>query len=125
MHADESMGDLDDKIKEDLAFRTEWAGKCTFGFKLSSVVPNVPKIKEYADRISPSYSYGWISAIFTWEAQLGNPMAPPSLSFRPWTIDDSTGGLQQLARPMRPMHPPEKTVRNRKMSIVEQQAAKP
>jgi integrase len=45
-HADESMGDLYDKIKEDLAFRKEWAEKCGFGFKLPSVVPNVPKIEE-------------------------------------------------------------------------------
>jgi hypothetical protein len=40
------MGDLYDKIKEDLAFRKEWAEKCGFGFKLPSVVPNVPKIEE-------------------------------------------------------------------------------
>ena len=41
-HADESMGDLYDKIKEDVAFRKEWAEKCGFGFNLPSVVPNVP-----------------------------------------------------------------------------------
>ena len=45
-HADESMGDLYDKIKEDVEFRKEWAEKCGFGFKLPSVVPNVPKIEE-------------------------------------------------------------------------------
>jgi integrase len=45
-HADESMSDLYDKIKEDVAFRREWAEKCGFGFKLSSVVPNVPKTEE-------------------------------------------------------------------------------
>ena len=45
-HADESMGDLYDKIKEDVEFRKEWAEKCEFGFKLPSVVPNVPKMEE-------------------------------------------------------------------------------
>ena len=45
-HADESMSDLYDKIKEDLGFRREWAEKAGFGFKLLSVVPNVPKIEE-------------------------------------------------------------------------------
>jgi integrase len=45
-HADEGMGDLYDKIKEDGAFRREWAERCGFGFKLPSVVPNVPKIEE-------------------------------------------------------------------------------
>jgi integrase len=45
-HANESMSDLYDKIKEDLAFRREWAEKCGFGFKLPSVVPNVPKMEE-------------------------------------------------------------------------------
>jgi len=43
-HADETMGDLYDKIKEDVEFRKEWAEKCGFGFELPSVVPNVPKI---------------------------------------------------------------------------------
>jgi hypothetical protein len=43
-HADESMSDLYDKIKEDVAFRREWEERCSFGFELSSVVPNVPKI---------------------------------------------------------------------------------
>jgi integrase len=42
-HADESMSDLYDKIKEDVEFRRKWAEKCGFGFKLPSVVPNVPK----------------------------------------------------------------------------------
>jgi len=45
-HADESMSDLYDKIKEDVEFRREWAEKCGFGFRLPSVVPNVPKIEE-------------------------------------------------------------------------------
>ena len=42
-HADETMGDLYDKIKEDVEFRKLWAEKCGFGFELPSVVPNVPK----------------------------------------------------------------------------------
>jgi integrase len=42
-HSDETMGDLDDKIKEDAAFRKMWAEKCGFGFELPSVVPMVPK----------------------------------------------------------------------------------
>jgi hypothetical protein len=33
-HADESMSDLYDKIKEDVAFRGEWAEGCGFGFNL-------------------------------------------------------------------------------------------
>lgn len=45
-HADESMSDLYDKIKEDVEFRRKWAKKCGFGFELSSVVPNVPKMEE-------------------------------------------------------------------------------
>jgi integrase len=45
-HTDESMSALYDKIKEDVAFRREWAEKCGFGFELPSVVPNVPKIEE-------------------------------------------------------------------------------
>ncbi|MGA7525467.1 MAG: hypothetical protein WBW84_23670 [Acidobacteriaceae bacterium] len=45
-HADESMSDLYDKIKEDMEFRREWSEKCGFGFNLPSVVPNVPKITE-------------------------------------------------------------------------------
>ena len=45
-HADESMSDLYDKIKEDVEFRSKWAEKCGFGFELSSVVPNVPKMEE-------------------------------------------------------------------------------
>lgn len=45
-HADESMGDLYDKIKEDVAFRREWAERVGFGFTLPSVVPNVPKSEE-------------------------------------------------------------------------------
>jgi hypothetical protein len=45
-HADESMSDLYDKIKEDVEFRRIWAEKCGFGFELPSVVPNAPKIEE-------------------------------------------------------------------------------
>jgi integrase len=45
-HADESMSDLYDKIKEDDAFRLEWAEKCGLGFELASVVPNVPKTEQ-------------------------------------------------------------------------------
>jgi len=41
--AGESMSDLYDKIKEDVAFRKKWAEQCGFGFELPSVVPNVPK----------------------------------------------------------------------------------
>ena len=47
-HADETKGDLYDKIKEDVGFRKEWAQKCGFGFDLPSVVPNVPKKEERA-----------------------------------------------------------------------------
>jgi hypothetical protein len=39
------MGDLSDKIKEDVEFRKERAEKFEFGFKLPSVVPSVPKMK--------------------------------------------------------------------------------
>jgi integrase len=42
-HASESMTDLYDKIKDDVAFRRMWAEKCGIGFDLPSVVPNVPK----------------------------------------------------------------------------------
>jgi len=45
-HADESMSDLYDKIKEDVKFRREWDEKTGFGFELPSVVPNVPKMEE-------------------------------------------------------------------------------
>ncbi len=45
-HADESMSDLYDKIKEDVELRRKWAEKCGFGFELPSVVPNVPKMEE-------------------------------------------------------------------------------
>jgi hypothetical protein len=48
VRADESMSDHYDKIKEDVKFRKEWAEKCGFGFKLPSVVPNVPKMEENA-----------------------------------------------------------------------------
>ena len=40
------MSELYDKIREDDAFRREWAEKCGIGFELPSVVPNVPKIEE-------------------------------------------------------------------------------
>jgi len=43
-HADVSMGDLYDKIREDVEFRKEWAEKCGFGFELSPVVPNAPNV---------------------------------------------------------------------------------
>jgi hypothetical protein len=42
-HADESMPDPYDKIKEDVGIRREWAEKVGFGFKLASVVPNAPR----------------------------------------------------------------------------------
>jgi hypothetical protein len=45
-HADESMDDLYDKIKEDEEYRKEWAEECGIGFELPSVVPNVPKTHE-------------------------------------------------------------------------------
>ena len=45
-HADESMSDLYDKIKEDVEFRRKWAEKCGFGFDLPPVVPMVPKIEK-------------------------------------------------------------------------------
>jgi hypothetical protein len=43
-HAGKDMSDLYDKIREDVAFRRKWAEECGFGFELSSVVPNVPRI---------------------------------------------------------------------------------
>jgi Phage integrase family len=48
-HADESMSDRYDKIRDDETFRKQWAEKCDLGFKLPSVVPNVPKIAENGD----------------------------------------------------------------------------
>ena len=45
-HAENSMDDLYDKIKEDVQFRRVCAEQCGFGFDLPSVVPNVPKIAE-------------------------------------------------------------------------------
>ena len=48
-HAGNSMDDLYDKIKEDVAFRTELAEQCGFGFEVPSVVPNVPRIAEQAE----------------------------------------------------------------------------
>jgi integrase len=41
-HAGRDMGDLYDKIKEDVAFRKEVAERCGFGFNLLLIVPNVP-----------------------------------------------------------------------------------
>ena len=49
-HADESMADLYDKIKEDEKFRREWAEKAGFGFKLPSVVPNVPNVPKIEEK---------------------------------------------------------------------------
>jgi hypothetical protein len=48
-HADQTMGDLYDKIKDDESFRQIWAEKAGFGFELPSVVPNVPKTEEKDD----------------------------------------------------------------------------
>lgn len=45
-HAGTDMSDLYDKIREDVAFRKEWAEKCGIGFEIPSVVPNVPKTTE-------------------------------------------------------------------------------
>jgi hypothetical protein len=50
-HADESMSDLYDKIKEDVEFCREWAEKCGFGFKLPPIVLSVPKIEEKDEAI--------------------------------------------------------------------------
>jgi hypothetical protein len=43
-HADESIGDLCDKVKEDVVFRKEWAERCKLGFNLPSVVLSTPKM---------------------------------------------------------------------------------
>jgi hypothetical protein len=43
-HGDVSVGDLYDKMKEDVEFPKEWVEKCGFGFELSPVVPNVPNV---------------------------------------------------------------------------------
>jgi predicted nucleic acid-binding protein len=45
-HADESMSDLYDKIKEDDAFRLERAEKCGLGFELPPIIPKVSKPDE-------------------------------------------------------------------------------
>ena len=42
-HAGDSMTDLYDKIRHDLAFRRMWGERCGVGFDLPSIVPNVPK----------------------------------------------------------------------------------
>ena len=44
--ADESISDLYDKIKEDVAFRLEWAEKCGLGSEPPSIVRKVPKSDE-------------------------------------------------------------------------------
>jgi len=56
-HADESMDDLYDKIKEDVEFRKEWAERCGFGFNLPPVVPNVPKKEEKTAHRESRLSY--------------------------------------------------------------------
>jgi hypothetical protein len=52
-HAEQDMGDLYDKIKNDVEFRKEVAEKAGFGFKLPSkkavVGPNGPKRTETPD----------------------------------------------------------------------------
>ena len=53
-HAGNGMSDLYDKIKEDVAFRREWAERSGFGFELPLVVPNVPKITEKTEAIESS-----------------------------------------------------------------------
>jgi hypothetical protein len=40
------MGDLYDKIREDVGFRREVAERSGFGFRLPSIVPNVPSFAE-------------------------------------------------------------------------------
>ncbi len=42
-HTGTSMDDLYDRAKDDETLRKTWAKKCGIGFKLPSVVPNVPK----------------------------------------------------------------------------------
>jgi integrase len=42
-HAGDSMDDLYDKVKDDVALRKKWAEQCGIGFELCSVVPSVPK----------------------------------------------------------------------------------
>ncbi len=48
-HAGKDMGDLCDKIKEDVAFRLEWAERAGFGFTLPSAVPSVPRLEGKAE----------------------------------------------------------------------------
>jgi integrase len=43
-HSDDSMGDRYNKIKENDAYRKEWAERCGMGFDLPPVVPHVPKL---------------------------------------------------------------------------------
>jgi integrase len=45
-HAGAGMGDLYDKIREDVGFRREVAERSGFGFRLPSIVPNVPSFAE-------------------------------------------------------------------------------
>jgi integrase len=46
-HADEDMGDLYDKICEDVAFRLTMAEQCGHGFDLPDLVPTVPTTGHY------------------------------------------------------------------------------
>jgi hypothetical protein len=52
-HPGESTSDLYGKVNEGVEFRREWAEKCGFGFKLPSVVPNVPKTEEKDESRKP------------------------------------------------------------------------
>lgn len=45
-HAGEDMGDLYDKIQENLPFRLEMAEKCGHGFQIPEVVPSVPTFQQ-------------------------------------------------------------------------------
>ena len=43
-HKGDSMDDLYDKVKDNVALRKKWAGECGVGFALpASIVPNVPE----------------------------------------------------------------------------------
>jgi hypothetical protein len=43
-HKGDSMDDLYDKVKHNVALRKKWAVECGVGFELpASIVPNVPK----------------------------------------------------------------------------------
>jgi hypothetical protein len=43
------MSDLYDRVKEDVAFRREWAERSGIGFELPSVIPNVPKHEDIGE----------------------------------------------------------------------------